>query len=1057
MPRKSLHTLIWSRDRTRYEWFTHGHLEQCFRQGEEGAWLRWLEDRTAFSFQGTSCRLHVYKEARQRGQGYWYAYYAAARRNAKRYLGRTATVTLARLEEVAKTLDAENQPATQMKNVFLQTSLSTAPDLSLQNDILWLQTKFLPPRLPLALVERQRLFRELDAALSHPLILLAAYAGSGKTTLLAAWAAASTHQIAWLSLDVLDNNPTRFWHSVIVALRYSSPALSRIGEMALVMLSSPQSPSFSTILTTLLNDILSWRDKIVLILDDYHVIDDQSIHEAMIFLLDHIPSNLRLILSSRTDPELPLSRLRMKRRMTEMREQHLRFTSEETISFLRQGMDLPLTQEDMAILAQRTEGWIAGLQLAALSMRQHTDLTSFVQAFTGSHRHLLDYVRDEILQCQTLPIQRFLLRVAVLTRMNAAICEALTQDPTSQLMLELLERNHLFVIPLDEQRQWYRLHDLFREVLLARLYATEPEQVPLLHQQAAHWYNVQGDVHEAITHALAAADYSFAASLIERAAGHLWRSGEASTVLNWVMALPDTVLLKHARFALNAAYRLQDSLYLTSGTVRARTQTQVERSIVRIEEALRLQLDPALSVTEVDLIQRRLRLLRCWIVGIDALIAGNTSYLSLLVQETQALVEEEEVTWKLIPCILTFALRETLQRSGALLVPMLQKMKQEVSMMGDHLLTLRVIRMLAHAYGTAGLSHMMWQECIAGLELVKQAGIQTSMAAYLYYYLSLVYYDQNRLEESLYLSQTALDIARVWQQVDMRIAGLGALIFPALALGDFDLAEKKLQEMDKIQQRLEISYYKYWVDAIYIYYWLKTGKLLITRQWTEQAVFYPQSWDPNQKWALLAQVQVYLAQQQYTRAIEILERFSEQLDQPGDVYATIQFLALYVVASFQVGKLEQARVIALRLLSMTEPQGYIRIYLDQGTIMRQVLNWLLDTDTNQTSAFSHAFVSRLLTDFEKEEQRHQPEADVSLNNHRQLPHSTTASTSSLPLSPQEQRVLRLLGDGLTYAEMAKKLVVSLNTIKTHVSNIYGKLGVSRRAGALALGRRLHLL
>ncbi len=554
MPRLPLHALIWSRERSLYELYTRGQLEQRFRSGDEAAWLAWLGNVSSFAFQGISGSLNVYQEARPRGGQYWYAYHTSGSRTRKRYLGRTARVTLGRLEETAQALSCEPAPP----------PLAVSPTRhQIEQSTTLPSTKLSAPRLPNSLVQRERLLAELDAALSIPLTLLSASAGWGKTTLLSVWASKHPHQVAWLSLDSLDNEPFRFWAAVIAALRRCRPG---VGALAFAMLHSPQPPPFSALLTALLNDLAGVEEPaapIVLLLDDYQVIEDPVIQETATFWVEHLPAHVHLLLSSRVDPDLPLPRWRLRGQLLEIRTADLRFRPEEASLFLRQAMGLSLSQEEVAALEKRTEGWVAGLQVAALSLRKQQDHSAWISAFSGSHRYLLDYVQQEILLLQPEPIRRFLWQVAVLTRMNAALCQAVTGEPASQDLLETLERGNLFVVPLDEQRQWYRLHDLFREALLVQVQSSQPELLPQVHQRAAQWYEAQGELREAIVHALAATNSPYAASLLERAAASLWLSGEAQTMLTWLQALPDTVLSTHAHLVLNTALHLLESLHMT--------------------------------------------------------------------------------------------------------------------------------------------------------------------------------------------------------------------------------------------------------------------------------------------------------------------------------------------------------------------------------------------------------------------------------------------------------------------------------------------------------------
>ncbi len=458
MGRAPLHALVWSREQHLYELYTQGQLEQRFQPADEAAWQVWLRKVASFAFHGRGGSLNVHLERRPRGGAYWYAYQTKAGRTRKRYLGRTETLSLAWLEETAQTLVREQRPAQ-----------------ALDQGMALLSTKLAPPRLPNSLVLRERLLADLENALSTPLTLLSAPAGWGKTTLLSTWVSRHPYRVAWLSLDELDNTLMRFWVSIIEALRRCRPG---IATLALAMWRSPQPPPVSAILTTLLNELAevsTQQAPLLLILDDYQVMTDPTVGESLLFWLEHLPAHVHLLLSSRVDPDLPLSRLRARGQLTEIRADDLRFQPQEVSTFLQQTMELALSEEEVLALHRRTEGWIAGLHLAALSLRKQQDPSVWIATFTGSHRYVLDYVQQEVLNLQPLPIQRFLLQVAVLTRMNAALCQAVTGEPASQDILETLERSNLFVVPLDEQRQWYRLHDLFREALLAQMHAAHPD------------------------------------------------------------------------------------------------------------------------------------------------------------------------------------------------------------------------------------------------------------------------------------------------------------------------------------------------------------------------------------------------------------------------------------------------------------------------------------------------------------------------------------------------------------------------------------------------------
>jgi ATP/maltotriose-dependent transcriptional regulator MalT len=418
-----------------------------------------------------------------------------------------------------------------------------------------------PPRQNV--VMRSRLTERLNQGLHRKLSLISAPAGFGKTTLVSAWLAVSARPTAWLSLEEGENDLTRFLAYLVAAIQTIAPT---IGAGLLDVLLSPQPPPTEAILTALLNDIATLPDHFVLVLDDYHLIDATSVDAALTFLLEHLPPQMHLVVTTREDPQLPLARLRVRNQMTELRAADLRFTPAEAAAFLKEVMDLDLAAEDVAALESRTEGWIAGLQLAALSMRGRADMGQFVRAFAGDNRYIVDYLVDEVLQRQPEPIRSFLLQTSILERLHGPLCDAVVDDgrPTtddgtaafvrhpSSVVLEELERGNFFVVPLDDQRQWYRYHHLFAEVLAAHLRAEQPDLAATLHRRASTWYEHNASAADAIHHALAAEDYARAADLVELAATAMSRSRQEATLLGWLRALPNEVV--RARPVLSVAY-----------------------------------------------------------------------------------------------------------------------------------------------------------------------------------------------------------------------------------------------------------------------------------------------------------------------------------------------------------------------------------------------------------------------------------------------------------------------------------------------------------------------
>src|SRR5437667_2985843 len=412
-----------------------------------------------------------------------------------------------------------------------------------------LATKLYLPRLRPNVVSRPRLIERLNEGLHRKLTLIAAPAGFGKTTLVSAWVAGCDRQVAWLSLDAGENDPRLFLTYLVAALQTIAPT---IGEGALGMLQSSQPPPPEAILTALLNEITTLPDHFVLVLDDYHVIDAKPVDLALTYLVEHLPPQMHLVIATREDPQLPLARLRARSHLTELRAADLRFTASEASAFLNQVMGLNLSAEDIAALEDRTEGWIAGLQLAALSMQGHQGVPGFIRAFAGDHRYIVDYLVEEVLQRQPEPVRSFLLQTSILDRLNGSLCDAVTGQAEGNARLETLERGNFFVVALDDQRHWYRYHHLFADVLSAHLRAEQPDQVSILHRRASEWYEQHGSAADAIRHALAAGDFARAADLVELAVPAMARSRQEATVLGWLKALPDELL--RCRPVLGVAY-----------------------------------------------------------------------------------------------------------------------------------------------------------------------------------------------------------------------------------------------------------------------------------------------------------------------------------------------------------------------------------------------------------------------------------------------------------------------------------------------------------------------
>jgi LuxR family maltose regulon positive regulatory protein len=1070
MPRVPLHALIWSREQGLYELYTQGQLEQRFQPADEAAWLAWLREVTSFAFHSPAGSLNVYQERRPRGGAYWYAYHTSQGHTRKRYLGRTETLSLAHLEETARSLWREQQPPQ-----------------ALDQGMLVLSGRLAPPRLPKSLVERERLLSALDGALSTPLTLLCAPAGFGKTTLLSAWAGRHTAQVAWLSLDELDNSPTRFWVSLIAALRHCGGYAPSFGETAVALLQSPQPPSPSTILTALLQELENREAHpapIVLIVDDYQVIEEQAIHQGMSFFLEHLPAHLHVILASRVDPDLPLARWRMRGQLTEIRADELRFREVEASQYLGQMLSPPLSEEEVRRLVSRTEGWIAGLHLAALTLQKREDRAAFLQAFTGSQRYLLVYVQEEILSRLPTSVRDFLLHTAVLSRLDASVCQAVTGEPerrVSQQMLSWLERANLFLVSLDEERRSYRLHDLFREALLSTLHTTHPEIVPVLHRRAASFYEAQEEWAEAITHALQAADYSTAANLMEQTVEQFWLRGEAATIARWVLALPEVLAREHARLLLTTALYLLTTVVQTTREQRERRYQEARQLIARVEAALQAQTDETnsqISATGADagdvdreahaaehaLLKFRLGLLRRFMGVIEATASGDFERLSRM-QEVieEALDHDEEAIWQTVPLGGSFTIHYTVRREGAQLLPRLLEVKERVSRSASRYASIRVRQWLALAAVRSGQLRLAYEESQVALTLIEHMQGFALLKGYFEIALAQVCYQWNRLEEARDLLRMVVHNAAAWQQLELLAWGYAELIQVELARRDRPAAQQALHEVEQLVQRERFGIYPGWLPTMQAQWWLAQGQLEAASKWAASVVFPEGAWEGHLYGAFPVVIRVYFAERSFREAVELLDSWSSHLDRPANIEITIIFLAQSLVALHQSDKSEQARAIAARLFALTEPEGYLRVYLDEGEPMRQALLALLTSHSRQQelAPSTAAYISKLLAAFEYEKQDASTSVvtattpQPALSSARQA--SAVSSVPGVSLTRREQEVLRLLAAGASNQDIAQTLVISLDTVKKHVSNLLGKLGASSRTQAIIQARALSLL
>lgn len=899
-----------------------------------------------------------------------------------------------------------------------------------------LATKLYIPPPPSKAVLRPRLIERLNEGLrpNRKLTLISAPAGFGKTTLISEWLVSSGRQVAWLSLDEGDSDPTRFLTYLVATLQNIAPS---IGEEVVEVLQSPQPPPIEAVLTSLLNKITTISDNFLLVLDDYHLIEGSSVDKTLTFLLEHLPPQMHLVITTREDPQLPLARLRARGQLNELRASDLRFTTTEAADFLNRIMGLSLSMEDLARLSDRTEGWIAGLQLAALSMQGHQDRGGFIRAFAGDHRYIVDYLMEEVLQHQPIPVRHFLLQTSILDRLHGSLCEAVTGQPEGNARLEALERGNFFIVPLDDKRQWYRYHHLFAEVLLAHLKAEQPEQLATLHRRASEWYEHNGSAAEAIHHALAAKDYERAADLVELAVPAMRRSRQEATLLSWLKALPDELI--QSRPVLSVHYA--GTLLLNGDLAGVETRLQAAERWLDTRKAL-----PAgMAIVEKEEFRHLPGSIAVYRAGSALALGDVPGTIKYARRALELLSEEDQLGRGAAAGLLGLAYwtsgdLEAAHRSYADGMARLERAGHISDVIGLAI-ALADIRM------AQGQLHEAMHTYERALQLAAPQGDSVLRGtADMYVGMSELYLEYNDLEaatQHLMRSQALGEFAGLPQNPYRWCVAMARV---REAQGDLDTALKLFTEAEQVYVGDLFPYVRP-IAALKARVWVAQGRLGEALGWVrEQGLSVEDNLSYLREFEYITLTRILLAQSRYNsdgaeeryvrEAVGLLERLLQAAQEGGRTGSAIEILLLLALARQMQGDIRAALGPLERALALAEPEGYVRIFVDEGPLMAQ----LLQEAVRHSQRVTPSYVRRLLSALGKTQD--------------------TAPTKQVliePLSERELQVLRLLGSDLSGPQIARELMVSLNTINTHTKNIYTKLGVNNRRAAVHRAEELHLL
>ncbi len=880
---------------------------------------------------------------------------------------------------------------------------------------------YIPPVRPDHL-PRPRLIEQLNEGLDRKLTLISAPAGFGKTTLLSEWARQSAFPIAWLSLDTADGDAARFWSYVIVALQTIHEG---VGESALAVLQSPQAPLLEELLTGLINEIAQVPAPFVLVLDDFYVITSQPVHDGITLLLDRLPPPMHLVLSSREDPPWPLARLRARREMAELRTGDLRFTSEEATSFLNEVIQLDLSPEDVAALEGRTEGWIAGLQMAVLSMRGRKDASGFIKAFSGSHRFILDYLVEEVLDQQPCDVQEFLLKTSILERMTAPLCNAVAGTEDSQPILTQLEQTNLFLVPLDDERRWYRYHHLFADLLRSRLEQTQPDQVPVLHRRASEWYERIGQIVQAMGHALLAGDADWLGRLVEENALAAIYHGELATVAGWLDGLPDEMMRRHPRLCVAHAWVLA---YAGQCDGIEAILKDAEKALAGPGEHREVSIP---RTAEGQQVAGHIAAIRAYV----AALKGHWSRAAELAREALDRLPEADLSvrgWT--ATVLGCALRSQGDFAAAA-----QAFAEAIAISraaGDSHLEVDVLWEQAVLQYGQGQLHNVMSTCEEALQVANQytrgGGWPLPVTGYTYTLMSDVLCEWNDLENALRHSRKGLELCQQWGQADALTQGYFRLAKVLHAAGQTAGALEAIQESKQMARGLGASYVVA-AGAHEARIRLAQGDVATaTRLMRESGLGVHDELKIEFCIGYLTLARILMAQGRLDETLELLLRLSGTVEAAGAMRPVIEVLILQALVLQAQGKGDEALAALERALSLAEPEGYVRVFVGEGAPMGALLR--------QAAArgIRLDYVGKLLAALEGE--MHQPGMAELIE----------------PLSERETEVLRLLATPLSAPEIAKELFLSVHTVRSHIRSIYRKLNVHKRMEAVQRAKELKL-
>ena len=897
-------------------------------------------------------------------------------------------------------------------------------------------TKLYVPKVRPGLVARPRLLDRLRRGATSRLTLLSAPAGFGKTTLLAEWldeTAAEDRSVAWVSLDPSDNEPSWFWTYVVTALQTAVPG---VGSGALELIGSSPMPT-DLVLTTLLNELAAAPGDIWLVLDDYHLADTNDVRDGMTLLLEHLPPHVHLVLSTRADPDLPLARWRVRGELVEIRAADLRFTSDEAATYLIEATGLHLAAEDVEVLEERTEGWIAALQLAALSVQGRDDVSTFIAGFAGNDRYIVDYLVEEVLAHQPDPVREFLLHTAVLDRLTGPLCQAVTGREDSSDMLTTLLRSNLFLVALDDQSEWYRYHHLFADVLRARLLAEQPDLVPLLHQRASHWYEMHESPEEAVRHALAAGDFNRAAYLMELAVPAIRRNRQEAIMFGWLKVLPDDVVRSSPVLSVFRGYMFGVSGDLDAWEARL---DDAERALAAAPDGSPA---PWAQTDELRTLPASVAMYRASLAQARGDVAGTAHHARVALDlsgPTDHLVRGSAAGFLGLAAWAQGDVSSALETFAQAVASL-----HEAGNLVDELSSTVILADMWLAAGRPSAAVRLYERA---LQVAEAHGDPVARAtADLHVGISEIQREAGDLESAKRHLEQAAALGERASMAESRYRLFVAMGRVADAQGD---PQQAITHLDTAEQLYRPAFFPDVrpIAAMRARVWITHGNLLQATDWaqergvsvTDDAAYLSEFDHLTLVRLLIARHRAHPDTAALEQTVRLLDRLREAAETSRRAGSLIEIQMMQALAQDALGHRAQAlKSLGQAWDEAPEPDGYVRLFLDEGASMLELLR---DAE-QQGLGGDHA--RRLLSLVTSAD----PLAAES------VPRRSASSPDSL--SERELQVLRLLDTELSGPQIARELFVSHNTLRTHTKHIFTKLEVNTRRAAVRRARERGLM